>query len=112
MCGIVAGVSGRDIVPVLVQGLQRHARVVAFDMPGFGFSVPSATYNHTLDAGAQAVLQVMDALQVGQVTNSIILQPVAQLISSDRGENGHGRVGRRAMARSAALQKGSARQKE
>ena len=23
MCGIVAGVSGRDIVPVLVQGLQR-----------------------------------------------------------------------------------------
>ncbi len=39
-------------------------RVVCFDMPGFGFSVPGAAYTHGLDAGARAVLEVLDRLGV------------------------------------------------
>ena len=44
--------------------LAPHARVVCFDMPGFGFSRPTMGYDHGLRAGAETVLAVMDALDV------------------------------------------------
>jgi pimeloyl-ACP methyl ester carboxylesterase len=48
--------------------LTPHLRVVCFDMPGFGFSLPQASYTHALDQGAQAVLGVMDALKIDTAT--------------------------------------------
>lgn len=48
--------------------LAAHARVVCFDLPGFGFSAPRRGYGHTLDQGADAVLAVMDALDVREAT--------------------------------------------
>jgi pimeloyl-ACP methyl ester carboxylesterase len=44
--------------------LQTKYRVICFDMPGFGHSLPSGNYNHSLDAGAHAILSVMNALHV------------------------------------------------
>ena len=48
----------------LVELLARDARVVCFDMPGFGFSAPRADYDHSLERGSDAVLAVMDALDI------------------------------------------------
>ena len=39
-------------------------RVVCFDMPGFGYSLPQTNYTHSLDQGAAAVLGVLDALNI------------------------------------------------
>ena len=50
--------------------LAPHARVVCFDMPGFGFSRPAAGYGHTLAQGADAVLAVMDALDIKEAALS------------------------------------------
>ncbi|MEY4575834.1 MAG: hypothetical protein RL701_537, partial [Pseudomonadota bacterium] len=52
----------------LIPQLARSARVVCFDMPGFGFSTPRADYRHTLDEGAHAVLGVMDLLAIDRAT--------------------------------------------
>jgi pimeloyl-ACP methyl ester carboxylesterase len=52
----------------LIALLTPHLRVVCFDMPGFGFSLPQANYAHSLDQGAQAVLGVMDALKIDTAT--------------------------------------------
>jgi pimeloyl-ACP methyl ester carboxylesterase len=48
----------------LVALLKPEARVVCFDMPGFGFSAPRAGYGHTLGQGSDVVLAVMDALDI------------------------------------------------
>ncbi|AVR96426.1 alpha/beta fold hydrolase [Pseudoduganella armeniaca] len=48
----------------LVELLAPHLRVVCFDMPGFGHSLPSRSYEHSLDQGAGAVLGVLDALHI------------------------------------------------
>ena len=48
----------------LIDLLKPHVRVVCFDMPGFGFSAPRAGYGHTLEQGSDAILAVMDALDV------------------------------------------------
>lgn len=48
--------------------LAPHARVVCFDMPGFGFSAPRPGYAHTLEQGAGAVLAVLDALEIREAT--------------------------------------------
>ena len=48
----------------LIALLEPHARIVCFDMPGFGFSAPRAGYGHTLEQGSDAVLVVMDALDI------------------------------------------------
>jgi len=48
----------------LIALLAPHARVVCFDLPGFGFSAPRADYAHTLGQGAGAILAVMDALDI------------------------------------------------
>lgn len=43
-------------------------RVVCFDMPGFGLSIPSYAYSHALDEGALAVLEVLNALNIQKAT--------------------------------------------
>ena len=48
----------------VIERLAPHARVICFDMPGFGYSRPPFGYAHTLEQGAQTVLAVMDALGV------------------------------------------------
>ena len=48
--------------------LTQHLRVVCFDMPGFGFSLPEPTYRHSLDDGATTVIGVLDALRINRVT--------------------------------------------
>ena len=53
---------------LLLAALASDFRVVCFDMPGFGMSWPARTYRHTLDEGAAAVLQVLDALRIRQAT--------------------------------------------
>jgi pimeloyl-ACP methyl ester carboxylesterase len=51
----------------LIEGLvQKGLRVVCFDMPGFGFSVPHANYAHSLIQGADAVRLVLDHLHIGR----------------------------------------------
>lgn len=52
----------------LVAALSTQARVICFDMPGFGFSVPGAGYSHSLDQGAAAVLAVLDHFGVARAT--------------------------------------------
>lgn len=48
----------------LIELLKPAARVVCFDMPGFGFSPQRFGYRHTLDEGSDVVLAVMDALDI------------------------------------------------
>lgn len=52
----------------LITLLAPRFRVVCFDMPGFGFSLPAADYAHSLDQGARVVLAVLDQLQIGRAT--------------------------------------------
>ena len=52
----------------LIELLAPHVRVVCFDMPGFGHSLPSRRYRHSLDQGAAAVLGVLDALHIRSAT--------------------------------------------
>ncbi len=48
----------------VISRLAPHARVICFDMPGFGYSRPPFGYGHTVQQGAATVLAVMDALDV------------------------------------------------
>jgi pimeloyl-ACP methyl ester carboxylesterase len=48
--------------------LTPHLRVVCFDMPGFGFSAPSSGYDHSLDQGAAAIIELLDQLHVPKAT--------------------------------------------
>lgn len=50
----------------VIERLAPHARVICFDMPGFGYSRPPPGYDHGLRAGAETILAVMDALDVKQ----------------------------------------------
>lgn len=52
----------------LILRLSSSCRVVCFDMPGFGFSLPAASYTHSLDQGAQTVLDVLNYLNVPRAT--------------------------------------------
>jgi len=52
----------------LIALLAPRFRVVCFDMPGFGFSLPAADYAHSLEQGAGVVLAVLDQLQIGRAT--------------------------------------------
>ena len=69
----------------LIQLLEPSLRVVCFDMPGFGFSFPDSSYEHTLNQGASAVICVLDALNVQRATlaftcaNGLYALRVAQL---------------------------------
>ncbi|MBX3738458.1 MAG: alpha/beta hydrolase [Candidatus Didemnitutus sp.] len=48
----------------LIALLVPRLRVVCFDLPGFGHSLPSSAYTHSLDDGARVVLAVLDALGI------------------------------------------------
>jgi pimeloyl-ACP methyl ester carboxylesterase len=50
----------------LIRLLAPTWRVVCFDFPGFGHSLPSPRYTHSLDDGAGAVLAVLAALDIRQ----------------------------------------------
>ena len=52
----------------LIARLSSQVRIVCFDMPGFGFSLPQKSYAHSLDQGATAVLGVLDALRIERAT--------------------------------------------
>jgi len=52
----------------VIRRLAPHARVICFDLPGFGFSRPAIGYTHALEQGAGAILDVMDALDVREAT--------------------------------------------
>ena len=52
----------------LIGLLAVRVRVVCFDMPGFGHSLPALSYRHSLDDGVGAVLGVMEALGVRKAT--------------------------------------------
>ncbi len=48
----------------VIERLRPYARIVCFDLPGFGQSKPSLAYGHRLQDGAAAVLAVMDELDI------------------------------------------------
>jgi pimeloyl-ACP methyl ester carboxylesterase len=48
--------------------LAPHARVICFDMPGFGFSKPAPGYGHRVEQGGDVVLGVMDALDIREAS--------------------------------------------
>jgi pimeloyl-ACP methyl ester carboxylesterase len=52
----------------LIRILAPELRVVCFDMPGFGFSLPGPSYRHSLDQGASAILAVLDRLEIASAT--------------------------------------------
>lgn len=52
----------------VVERLAPHARVICFDMPGFGYSRPPFGYDHTVQQGAATVLAAMDALDVREAS--------------------------------------------
>jgi pimeloyl-ACP methyl ester carboxylesterase len=54
----------------LIERLSSNLRVVCFDMPGFGFSTPEASYRHSLDQGVAAVIGVLDQLGIARATLS------------------------------------------
>lgn len=52
----------------VIERLSLHARVICFDLPGFGFSRPKLGYAHRLEDAAAIVLVVMDALAVKEAS--------------------------------------------
>lgn len=52
----------------LIRLLAPTRRVVCFDLPGFGHSLPAANYTHSLDDGARTILAVLDALGIEAAT--------------------------------------------
>lgn len=52
----------------LIALLTPHYRVLCFDMPGFGFSAPGKRYDHSLQRGAKAILELLDQLAVAKAT--------------------------------------------
>lgn len=52
----------------VVARLAPHARVICFDMPGFGFSKPGLRYDHSIQRGAETVLSLMDALEIREAS--------------------------------------------
>ncbi|QNK03641.1 alpha/beta hydrolase [Dyella telluris] len=52
----------------LIRLLESKVRVICFDMPGFGYSIPATSHLHSLNQGAQLILSVMDSLGIGSAT--------------------------------------------
>ena len=51
----------------LVRILENDYRVLVFDMPGFGGSFPSKTYDHSIDSAVGAVMSVLDHYHLDKV---------------------------------------------
>jgi pimeloyl-ACP methyl ester carboxylesterase len=52
----------------LIALMKPHYRVLCFDMPGFGFSAPASAYDHSLQCGAKAILELMDKFGIAKAT--------------------------------------------
>jgi pimeloyl-ACP methyl ester carboxylesterase len=52
----------------LIARLSRDYFTVCFDLPGFGYSLPRAGYDHSFDAVMRVLEQVLDSLSLGRVT--------------------------------------------
>jgi pimeloyl-ACP methyl ester carboxylesterase len=52
----------------LIALLSPHLRVICFEMPGFGHSLPQRTYGHSLNEGAGVIVGVLDALGIQKAT--------------------------------------------
>lgn len=52
----------------LIAQLRPRFRVLCVDLPGFGYSFPRAAHDHRIASGADAVLAVLDALDLRNVT--------------------------------------------
>jgi pimeloyl-ACP methyl ester carboxylesterase len=69
----------------LIELLSPQLRVVCFDMPGFGLSASSAAYDHSLEQGAAAIIELLDQLAISKATfafscaNGFYAMRVAQL---------------------------------
>ena len=53
-----------DLIPLL----SPHVRVVCFEMPGFGYSLPQESYVHSLEQGAGVIVSVLDVLGIEKAT--------------------------------------------
>jgi pimeloyl-ACP methyl ester carboxylesterase len=53
-----------DLIPLLFP----HVRVVCFEMPGFGYSLPQKAYAHSLNQGAGVIVGVLDVLEIRKAT--------------------------------------------
>ncbi len=54
----------------LMTKLADNYRVICFELPGFGFSYPSLTYDYSFDMTAKIIINVMDVLQVKRTSLS------------------------------------------
>jgi pimeloyl-ACP methyl ester carboxylesterase len=52
----------------VLDALRADYRVLVFDMPGFGFSPPSADYDHSLRTGGKAMAGLLETLALRDVT--------------------------------------------
>ena len=52
----------------LIDQISQTCRVICFDMPGFGFSIPSPDYSHSLREGAATVISVLDYFEIDNAT--------------------------------------------
>lgn len=52
----------------IVDELRGEFRVLVADLPGFGFSAPSARHDHTLERGAELLIGLLDALSIRSAT--------------------------------------------
>ncbi|MES2509332.1 MAG: alpha/beta hydrolase [Pseudomonadota bacterium] len=52
----------------LIARMASSCRVICFDMPGFGFSIPGPRYAHSLDQGAAVVMAVLDHFGIEKAT--------------------------------------------
>ncbi len=50
----------------LIQKLSRYFRVVCFEFPGFGFSLPNRKYDYSLEKSAKAILNIMEIMRIEQ----------------------------------------------
>lgn len=50
----------------LIESLKSHFRVICFELPGLGFSYPSARFQFRIAQCADATLELMDALSIQQ----------------------------------------------
>lgn len=48
----------------LIEKLSANFRVICFELPGFGFSYPTLSYDYSLETSAKVILNVMDILKV------------------------------------------------
>lgn len=56
----------------LIALLSSHVRVICFEMPGFGHSLPQKTYAHSLNEGAGVIMGLLDALGIQKAISPIL----------------------------------------